>query len=125
VRNLLTRCESVSVSRRTIVYGVRENERKKVVLINMNKFLHFSDVCRFKQVPAMQSYSVGHVFRKQTLGHHKFSPLTSCDARVHTATSSTTFAVTAKNPNKVVIKNNSMEEKRFRVLGLESLVPKE
>ena len=73
----------------------------------------------------MQLYSVGHVFRKQTLGLHKFSPLTSCDARLHTTTSSTTFTVTAKNPNNVDMKKNRLEAKRFRVLGLEISVLKE
>jgi hypothetical protein len=36
VGNLLNRWETVSVSRRSLVYGVRNKEREKVVLIQMN-----------------------------------------------------------------------------------------
>ena len=65
----------------------------------------------FTQVPVTECFSVGHVFRKQTCGHHKYSTLTSCDVRLHTATSSTTFAVTANIQTIVDIERNSAEEK--------------
>jgi len=57
----------------------------------------------FTQVPVTERYSVCHEFRKQTHRHHKCSPLTSYDARLHTTTSSTTFDETANNQTIVDI----------------------
>ena len=64
----------------------------------------------FTQVPVTECFSVGHVFRKQTCGHHKYSTLTSCDVRLHTATSSITCAIPANNPPNEDIEKNSLEE---------------
>jgi hypothetical protein len=64
----------------------------------------------FTQVPVTERYSVDHMFRKQTLGHHKCGPLTSCDARLLTATSNTIFAATENNQTIVDIERNCLEE---------------
>ena len=67
-----------------------------------------------------ERYSVGHVFRKQTCGHHKCSPLTSSDVRLHTTTSSTTFAVTANIQTIVDIEKSFEEEKYCNILAEEN-----
>ena len=75
-----------------------------------NKFLYFWIFPIFTHVPVMQRYSVGHVFGNQSGGHHKYSQLTSCDARLHTTTSCTSFAVTVNNPKNADTKKDSLEE---------------